>query len=85
VLTTVRNLPIHEGEAYYQRIAERGIPTRIIWGRDDLVTPIHAAEPLRALFGEDSLTIQDGVGHLPFVEAPLPVAELLASHFRAGR
>jgi len=83
VLTTVRNLPIHEGEAYYQEVAERGIPTRIVWGEQDLVTPVEAAGPLRRLFGEEALHIQEEAGHLPFLEASGPVAEVLISHFRA--
>ncbi len=83
VLTTVRKLPIHEGEAYYQQVAERGIPTRIVWGGQDLVTPVEAAGPLRRLFGEEALHIQDEAGHLPFLEAPGPVADVVISHFRA--
>jgi len=85
VLTTVRNLPIHEGEAYYQQVAERAIPTRIVWGDRDLVTPVEAAAPLGRLFGEEALHVQDEAGHLPFLEAPGPVAEVLISHFRADR
>jgi pimeloyl-ACP methyl ester carboxylesterase len=83
VLTTVRNLPIHEGEAYYRQVAERGIPTRIVWGGQDLVTPVEATGSLRRLFGAGALYIQDESGHLPFVEAPGPVAEVLISHFQA--
>lgn len=83
VLTTVRNLPIHEGEAYYQQVAERGIPTRIVWGGQDLVTPLEAAGPLRRLFGEEALHIEDEAGHLPFLEARDPVSDVLISHFRA--
>ena len=85
VLTTVRTLPIHDGEAYYERMAQLGIPVRIVWGREDRVTPVDAAEKLRALFGPDSLEIMDGIGHLPFVEAPLPVAGMLTAHFGGRR
>jgi pimeloyl-ACP methyl ester carboxylesterase len=84
VLTTVRNLPIHQGETYYAQVAERSIPTCLIWGREDLVTPIQAADLLRELFGEDSLHLEDDLGHLPFVEDPESVAEVLISHFRSG-
>jgi pimeloyl-ACP methyl ester carboxylesterase len=82
VLTTVRNLPIHEGEAYYRRVAERGFPTCMVWGAEDRVTPVHAADPLRAMFGEAALHIQEGAGHLPFAEAPGPIAHVLISHLR---
>jgi len=82
VLTTVRTLPIHEGEAFYRRLAQQGVSARIVWGRNDGVTPIKAAERLRSFFGYDSVEIMDGVGHLPFVEEPLLVAGLLMSHFR---
>lgn len=83
VLTTVRNLPIHEGEACYRQVAERGIPTRVVWGGQDQVTPVQAADPLRALFGEDAVHVEEDAGHLPFIEAPRAVAEVLISHFGA--
>jgi len=82
VLTSVRNLPIHEGEAYYRQVAERGFPTCLLWGAEDRVTPVSAADPLRAMFGEGALHIQEGAGHLPFIEAPEPVADVLISHLR---
>jgi pimeloyl-ACP methyl ester carboxylesterase len=83
VLTTVRNLPIHEGETYYRQLAELRIPTCLVWGREDRVTPVDAADRLRALFGDQALHVEDSVGHLPFVEAPQTVAKVLISHFRA--
>ena len=57
------------------------MPTCVIWGRDDDITPPEGAGIMSAMFGEASLHILENVGHLPFVEEPETVAKLLANHF----
>ncbi|MEM8823205.1 MAG: acetoin dehydrogenase dihydrolipoyllysine-residue acetyltransferase subunit [Pseudomonadota bacterium] len=49
-------------------------PTRILWGRADRVTPWQAA--LHAP-GRVALNLFDGIGHLPHVEAPDAVLDVL--------
>jgi pimeloyl-ACP methyl ester carboxylesterase len=83
VLATVRGFPLHEGEAVYQALAATGIPTRIIWGGEDRITPPLAAPRFMAMFGADALSIIPGVGHLPFVEQPADVAAMLGQFFKA--
>jgi len=82
VLATVRTFPFHRGSELYSRLARSGIPTCIIWGREDYITPSDAADAMSALFGKTSLHILEHVGHLSFVEDPVTVAALLVRHFR---
>lgn len=81
VLETIRTFPLHDGHAHYQRLSQAGVPTCVIWGRDDDITPPEGAGIMSAMFGEASLHILENVGHLPFVEEPETVAKLLANHF----
>ena len=83
VLAYARALPLHDAEAYYRRLAATGIAVQIVWGSEDRITPVEAAEPMRAIFGSDPVVVLAGVGHLPFVEEPSRVARLLTEHFRA--
>lgn len=79
VLATVRSFPLHGGEEHYRRLAASGVPTQIVWGREDRITPSAEAAPQLALaFGTAALHLMDGVGHLPFVEQPQTVADLIA-------
>jgi pimeloyl-ACP methyl ester carboxylesterase len=85
VLSTVRTFPLHHGEDLYLKLAESEVPTLVVWGREDRITPSDAAAALGAMFGEDSLRILENVGHLPFVEDPAFVAALLERHFSDAR
>ncbi len=82
VLATVRTFPLHHGEELYRRLEKFRVPTCIIWGSDDDITPSDAAGSLRTIFGENAIHILQNVGHLPFVEDPLTVANLIEHHFR---
>lgn len=57
-------------------------PTLILWGRDDKVIPVSAAEWFSANLPNARVTILDDVGHIPMEEAPdrslAPVLDLLA-------
>lgn len=65
------------------RLATSGIPTCVIWGRDDHITPAKSAAALEAMLGSGSTHILESVGHLPFAEQPAIVAAILARHFRS--
>ncbi len=48
----------------------RDYPTLLIWGTKDRAVDFHSAEPLRRNFRNVRLLAFDGVGHLPYEEAP---------------
>jgi pimeloyl-ACP methyl ester carboxylesterase len=45
-------------------------PTLLIWGTRDRAIDFHSAEPLRRNFRDARLVAFEGVGHLPYEEAP---------------
>ena len=48
----------------------RDYPTLIIWGTKDRAVHLQSAEPLRRNFRDARLVAFEGVGHLPYEEAP---------------
>ena len=59
-----------------ERVAALGIPVRVIWGADDRLWPIEAADGYRGLDDVQILRLE-GVGHSPMLEAPKKTAELI--------
>ena len=45
-------------------------PTLLIWGKNDRAVDFQSAEPLRRNFRDARLAAFEGVGHLPYEEAP---------------
>jgi len=85
LLASIRELPIHEGEVYYLRLAETQVRSWAVWGSEDHITPVVAADSIRKIFGPDTVCVLEGLGHLPFVEEPRNVASLLTTHFNRSR
>jgi pimeloyl-ACP methyl ester carboxylesterase len=77
VLSSVRNMPIHDAEALYRH--NRAIPTLVLWGRDDRVTPLPRPEALAAAMPAARVQIFDATGHLPQVERLTETAAALRS------
>jgi pimeloyl-ACP methyl ester carboxylesterase len=48
----------------------RDYPTLLIWGTKDRAVDFHSAEPLHRNFRDARLVAFEGVGHLPYEEAP---------------
>jgi pimeloyl-ACP methyl ester carboxylesterase len=48
----------------------RDYPTLLIWGTNDRAVYFQSAEPLRRNFRDARLVALEGVGHLPYEEAP---------------
>lgn len=57
-------------------IAGVSCPVQIIWGREDRVSSVANGEELHRLLKSSQLSILDGIGHVPMVEAPKEVAGL---------
>lgn len=59
---------LHELEMVLPKIGH--YPTLLIWGSQDRAVSVESAEPLRRNFRDCRLVVFDGVGHLPYEEAP---------------
>ncbi|WP_306112876.1 MULTISPECIES: alpha/beta fold hydrolase [unclassified Roseovarius] len=55
------------------------LPTRLIWGDKDTVTPPEQADELAALIGQGPPHLLTDVGHIPQIEAPEAFQALLIS------
>lgn len=66
-----------------ERVAALGIPIRVIWGGQDVLWPIGAADGYRGL-PDVGLVEVSQAGHSPMVEAPAETARLIAE-FAAAR
>jgi pimeloyl-ACP methyl ester carboxylesterase len=54
------------------RLEEIGVPTLIVWGRNDRVVPVPAALSYKKLIGDNAeLVIFDECGHVPEIERPV--------------
>lgn len=53
----------------FANFATLRMPVLIVWGRQDAVTPLWQGEQLRALIPGADLSVIDGAGHIPFIEA----------------
>lgn len=65
-LATVRGMRFEEQE---RRYGELRIPTLLLWGRDDLVTPVSVGERLVRQLPVATLKVYPRCGHFPMLEA----------------
>jgi pimeloyl-ACP methyl ester carboxylesterase len=66
---SMRNLVGHD---IRDRLEEIGVPTLIVWGRNDRVVPIPAAFSYKKRIGDNAeLIIFDQCGHVPQIERPV--------------
>lgn len=56
----------------------------VVWGSEDAKTPRPLSEDLMAKLPNAHLTVVDGVGHLPHVDAPDVFATHVLDHIRGG-
>jgi len=54
-----------------ERLGGIRVPTLLVWGKDDRVTPVEVAERFRALIPEAELVTIANCGHAPMLEQPL--------------
>lgn len=60
-------------------------PVLIIWGEEDTVTPLDQATHLQSLFADAQLSVLPNVNHIPHVEAPGQVAQLIIDFLHSDR
>ena len=51
------------------------VPTLIVYGSEDRVSPPDCAKTLQRIFTRNTVRIMDGLGHIPMVEAPRATAQ----------
>ncbi|NTX17306.1 alpha/beta hydrolase [Myxococcus sp. CA056] len=85
LLSTLRHMAIHTAAPVFHRVARRHIPTLLLWGRDDRITPLHIAEEVHAALPHAEFHIIDDAGHLPHYERPAAVAPLLTEFLAKPR
>ena len=55
---------------YAHRLGEITVPTLILWGAEDRVTPLYGAEVFDEMIPNSRLKVFDDVAHIPMEEAP---------------
>ena len=76
--STLQNFPLFERTELYRHAGSLGVPTLLMWGRDDHVTPIAALETAREMLHPRECHVID-CGHMAPFERPEDVANKLAS------
>lgn len=79
LFSTLQNLPLHGRAELFRSTGLSGIPTMLIWGDDDHVTPIASLEEARALLQPQQSHVIKQCGHMTPLERPDEVAHLVAS------
>ena len=73
------------GHDIRDRLEEIGIPTLIIWGRNDHVVPVPAAFSYKKRIGDNAeLIIFDDCGHVPQMERPVRFNRVLEKFLRGA-
>jgi len=65
-LEAVRGMKFDEMEGKYHRVT---VPTLLLWGREDLVTPVSVGEKLVRQLPNAKLVVYPRCGHFPMIEA----------------
>ena len=68
-----------------ERLGAIEIPTLLVWGREDRITPPSMAERFRALIPDAELTYLARCGHSPMLERPAAFAEVVARWLESTR
>lgn len=69
--------PLSSNPAPYRSVQ---IPTFIIWGENDSITPLEQARQIHALISQSELSVLPGVGHIPQIENTQLFNQTLKAH-----
>jgi pimeloyl-ACP methyl ester carboxylesterase len=64
--------------------AQIDVPTTLLLGQADKMTPVRAAQPLIDAFGDARVEVVPGVGHMVQIEAPTVTREVIAQTVAAA-
>jgi pimeloyl-ACP methyl ester carboxylesterase len=76
--STLQNFPLSGRAPLFRRVGERGVPTMLVWGSDDAVTPITGMDSARTLLHPAETHVLN-CGHMAPYERPTEVAEHVAT------
>ena len=79
LISSVRNMPIHDSRDCYSR-ADASFPITAIWGDRDHVTPMPGVTKVRQVLRRADIHILPAVGHLPHHERFEDTAGILLKH-----
>ncbi|WP_026479057.1 alpha/beta fold hydrolase [Ahrensia sp. 13_GOM-1096m] len=83
VLMTIRNFDAHNMQTEYEQLDAGQIPIQMIWGAQDGVIPVGAADTLiEWMSGTPDLVVLDSIGHMPLLQAPETTQMLVLEHLR---
>ncbi|GAQ53024.1 alpha/beta fold hydrolase [Streptomyces acidiscabies] len=87
VFDTLQHLPVTGRDDLFRRTGALGIPTLLLWGDEDDVTPLEHFDTARALLKPQKHHVIDQCGHMAPFERPRDVADQLVPFVsaRAGR
>ncbi|MGX1511404.1 alpha/beta fold hydrolase [Streptomyces collinus] len=87
VFDTLQHLPFTGRDDLFRRTGALGIPTLLLWGDEDNVTPLAHFDTARALLKPQKHHVINKCGHMAPFERPRDVADQLVSFVsaRAGR
>lgn len=60
----------------------RGLPTLMVWGRQDRIVPVECGELYRKVIAGSNLEIIDRCGHFPHLEKPAEFSKAISSFFK---
>ncbi len=81
---TLQHFPLFDRAELYRRTGTLGLPTQLIWGRQDHVTPISSLDQVRELLQPSQCHVIDDCGHMAPFERPVVVADQLATFYRSA-
>ncbi len=68
ILSTMRNDALGDSSAVYKRVGETGIPTLLIWGRNDKTVPYAQSQQMVASLKQARFHTISNSGHIPHYE-----------------
>lgn len=81
---TLQHFPLFDRADLYRHTGTLRLPTQLIWGRADHVTPISSLDQVRELLQPSQCHVIDDCGHMAPFERPLVVADQLAAFYRSA-
>jgi pimeloyl-ACP methyl ester carboxylesterase len=66
-----------------EELGQIKVPTLLIWGKNDKVTPPFVAEDFHKLIPNSELAFIDQCGHAPMMEVPLAFNQILEKFLHA--